>query len=148
MREFDLLGEDIAALDKEIASSALTDPAIKRLITITGIADGDLNKPRASMSTSNSFQLFALSRMPVRKRSASFLSSGVAPTSTSMYSDCGSMRALADRRRRPRHRHNVALTDHALAKADTRLPVRSSTERSPQAKGSARFFRAGCMNDA
>ena len=37
MRELDRLGEDLAALDKEIAGSALTDPAIKRLITITGV---------------------------------------------------------------------------------------------------------------
>jgi transposase len=37
MRELDRLGEDLAALDKEIAGSALIDPAIKRLITITGV---------------------------------------------------------------------------------------------------------------
>jgi transposase len=37
MRELDRLGEDLTALDKEIAGSALTDPAIKRLITITGV---------------------------------------------------------------------------------------------------------------
>ena len=37
MRELDRLEVDLTALDKEIAGSALTDPAIKRLITITGV---------------------------------------------------------------------------------------------------------------
>jgi transposase len=37
VRELDRLGEDLAVLDREIAQSALDDPAIKRLITITGI---------------------------------------------------------------------------------------------------------------
>lgn len=37
VRELDRLGEDLAVLDREIAESALEDPAIKRLITITGV---------------------------------------------------------------------------------------------------------------
>ena len=37
MRELDRLNEDLAMLDKEFAESALDDPAIKRLITITGV---------------------------------------------------------------------------------------------------------------
>ena len=37
VRELDRLNEDLAMLDKEIAESALDDPAIKRLITITGV---------------------------------------------------------------------------------------------------------------
>jgi len=37
VRELDRLGEDLAILDREIAQSALDDPAIKRLITITGV---------------------------------------------------------------------------------------------------------------
>jgi len=37
VRELDRLGEDLAILDREIAQSTLDDPAIKRLITITGV---------------------------------------------------------------------------------------------------------------
>lgn len=37
VRELDRLGEDLAVLDREIAQSTLDDPAIKRLITITGV---------------------------------------------------------------------------------------------------------------
>jgi transposase len=37
VRELDRLGEDLAVLDREIASSAIDDPAIRRLMTITGI---------------------------------------------------------------------------------------------------------------
>jgi len=37
VRELDRLGEDLAVLDREIAESALDDPAVKRLITITGV---------------------------------------------------------------------------------------------------------------
>src|SRR3990172_2615713 len=37
VRELDRLGEDLAVLDREVAQSALDDPAIKRLITITGV---------------------------------------------------------------------------------------------------------------
>lgn len=37
VRELDRLGEDLAGLDREIAQSALDDPAIKRLMTITGV---------------------------------------------------------------------------------------------------------------
>ena len=37
VRELDRLGEDLAVLDREIAESALDDPAIKRLMTITGV---------------------------------------------------------------------------------------------------------------
>jgi transposase len=35
--ELDRLGEDLAMLDREIAQSTLDDPAIRRLITITGV---------------------------------------------------------------------------------------------------------------
>src|ERR1035437_2758612 len=54
---------------------------------------GAIDKPRAFKSTSNSFQLCALSRMPVWKPISSFLPPGVAPIRTSMHSACGSMRA-------------------------------------------------------
>lgn len=37
VRELDRLGEDLAILDREIAQSTLDDPAIRRLITITGV---------------------------------------------------------------------------------------------------------------
>jgi transposase len=37
LRELDRLGEDLTVLDTAIADSALADPAIKRLITITGV---------------------------------------------------------------------------------------------------------------
>jgi len=37
VRELDRLAEDLAVLDREIAQSALDDPAIKRLITNTGV---------------------------------------------------------------------------------------------------------------
>ena len=37
VRELDRLGEDLAVFDREIAQGALDDPAIKRLITITGV---------------------------------------------------------------------------------------------------------------
>lgn len=37
VRELDRLGEDLAVLDREIAHGALDDPAIKRLMTITGV---------------------------------------------------------------------------------------------------------------
>jgi transposase len=37
LRELDRLGEDLAVLDTAIAGSALANPAIKRLITITGV---------------------------------------------------------------------------------------------------------------
>ena len=37
VRELDRLGEDLAVLDREIATSAIDDPAIRRLMTITGI---------------------------------------------------------------------------------------------------------------
>lgn len=36
-RELDRMGEDLAAIDKEIAGEALDDPAVARLITITGV---------------------------------------------------------------------------------------------------------------
>ena len=35
VRELDRLGEDLAVLDREIARSAIDDPAIRRLMTIT-----------------------------------------------------------------------------------------------------------------
>lgn len=37
VRELDRLAEDLAVLDREIAQSALDDPAIERLMTITGV---------------------------------------------------------------------------------------------------------------
>lgn len=37
LRELDRLGEDLALLDREVAKSALDDPAVKRLLTITGM---------------------------------------------------------------------------------------------------------------
>ncbi|MEQ9334191.1 IS110 family transposase [Thalassobaculum sp.] len=37
LRELDRLGEDLELLDREIAQGALDDPAIKRLLTITGV---------------------------------------------------------------------------------------------------------------
>ena len=37
IRELDRLGEDLDLLDREIAESVLDDPAIKRLMTITGV---------------------------------------------------------------------------------------------------------------
>jgi transposase len=37
VRELDRLGEDLTVLDREIAARALDDPAIRRLLTITGV---------------------------------------------------------------------------------------------------------------
>ena len=37
LRELDRLGEDLAALDREIAKDALDDTEIQRLLTITGV---------------------------------------------------------------------------------------------------------------
>lgn len=37
VRELDRLGEDLAVIDREIATDALDDPAVARLLTITGI---------------------------------------------------------------------------------------------------------------
>ena len=37
LRELDRLGEDLAGLDREIAQAAVDDPAVKRLLTITGV---------------------------------------------------------------------------------------------------------------
>jgi transposase len=37
LRELDRLGEDLAVLDREIAQAAIADPAVKRLLTITGV---------------------------------------------------------------------------------------------------------------
>jgi transposase len=37
LRELDRLGEDLAVLDQEIAQTAVDDPAVKRLLTITGV---------------------------------------------------------------------------------------------------------------
>ncbi len=37
LRELDRLGEDLGVLDKEIAQAAIDDPAVKRLLTITGV---------------------------------------------------------------------------------------------------------------
>jgi transposase len=37
VRELDRLGEDLAVLDREIAESAIEDPDINRLLTITGV---------------------------------------------------------------------------------------------------------------
>jgi transposase len=37
LRELDRLGEDLGALDREIAQAAIAQPAVKRLLTITGV---------------------------------------------------------------------------------------------------------------
>ena len=37
LRELDRLGEDLVILDREIAQAAIDDPAVKRLLTITGV---------------------------------------------------------------------------------------------------------------
>jgi transposase len=37
LRELDRLGEDLSVLDREIAQATVDDPAIKRLLTITGV---------------------------------------------------------------------------------------------------------------
>ncbi len=37
LRELDRLGEDLGTLDREIAQTAIEDPAVKRLLTITGV---------------------------------------------------------------------------------------------------------------
>ena len=37
LRELDRLGEDLGVLDKDIAQVAIDDPAVKRLLTITGV---------------------------------------------------------------------------------------------------------------
>jgi transposase len=37
LRELDRLGEDLASLDREIAQAAIEEPAVKRLLTITGV---------------------------------------------------------------------------------------------------------------
>lgn len=37
LRELDRLGEDLAVLDRQIAESTLDDPAVRRLLTITGV---------------------------------------------------------------------------------------------------------------
>ena len=37
LRELDRLGEDLGVLDREIAQAAIDDPAVKRLLTITGV---------------------------------------------------------------------------------------------------------------
>jgi transposase len=37
LRELDRLGEDLEVLDREIAQTAVDDPAVKRLLTITGV---------------------------------------------------------------------------------------------------------------
>src|SRR5208282_6658833 len=37
LRELDRLGEDLELLDREVAKNALDNPAVKRLLTITGV---------------------------------------------------------------------------------------------------------------
>src|SRR3712207_1321822 len=37
LRELDRLGEDLAVLDREVAQATTGDPAVKRLLTITGV---------------------------------------------------------------------------------------------------------------
>ena len=37
LRELDRLGEDLAALDRDIGAAVVDDPAVKRLLTITGV---------------------------------------------------------------------------------------------------------------
>ena len=67
LRELDRLGEDLDVLDRDIAQAAINDPAVKRLLTITGVnlivaagliaAIGDVRRfpaPRSSSATSAS----------------------------------------------------------------------------------------------
>src|SRR5450759_2625475 len=79
----------LVRVEGKISSRAFQKPSAPSPTATSGAID----KPRAFKSTSNSFQLCALSRMPVRKPINSFLPSGVAPISTSMHSACGSIRA-------------------------------------------------------
>jgi transposase len=59
LRELDRLGEDLELLDREVAKNALGDPAIKRLLTITGVniivaaglLGGDRRHPPLSVAT-------------------------------------------------------------------------------------------------
>jgi transposase len=37
LRELDRLGEDLSALDRDVAQAVMDDPAVKRLLTITGV---------------------------------------------------------------------------------------------------------------
>jgi transposase len=37
LRELDRLGEDLSILDREIAQAAIDNPAVKRLLTVSGI---------------------------------------------------------------------------------------------------------------
>jgi transposase len=37
LRELDCLGEDLSALDRDVAQAVMDDPAVKRLLTITGV---------------------------------------------------------------------------------------------------------------
>ncbi len=37
LRELDRLGDDLDVLDRDIAQAAINDPAVKRLLTITGV---------------------------------------------------------------------------------------------------------------
>jgi transposase len=37
LRELDRLGEDLSVLEREIAQAAIDDPAVERLLTITGV---------------------------------------------------------------------------------------------------------------
>ena len=37
LRELDRLGEDLGVLDRDIAQAAIDDPAVKRLLTVTGV---------------------------------------------------------------------------------------------------------------
>src|SRR4030088_593570 len=79
-----------AAFEGKASSRAFQKPSAPSPTATSGAID----KPRAFKSTSNSFQLCTLSRMPVWKPINSFLPSGVAPISTSMHSACGSIRQL------------------------------------------------------
>jgi Transposase IS116/IS110/IS902 family len=67
LRELDRLGDDLDVLDRDIAQAAINDPAVKRLLTITGVnlivaagliaAIGDVRRfpaPRSSSATSAS----------------------------------------------------------------------------------------------
>lgn len=72
VRELDRLGEDLAVLDRRIAESTMDDPAVRRLLTITGVnlpvatgllaAVGDIRRfksPKSWSATSASIREFA-----------------------------------------------------------------------------------------
>ena len=80
VRELDRLGEDLTVLDREIAARALDDPAIRRLLTITGVnlavaaglmaAIGDISRFKEPQKLVSYFWAQS-ARAPVRPRSRS-----------------------------------------------------------------------------